>query len=100
MDTAPTTEERLDAIEEFLAQLVVLLEVEPEISRESVTEWLQICSAAARAHGTKTPREQAAFGQLCERVLSLEGEDSAPDNATRQATRAALQKAKDRRAGG
>ncbi|XXQ55634.1 hypothetical protein ACA040_004352 [Xenophilus aerolatus] len=93
MNPAPTPDERIDAIEEFLAQLVLLLEVEPNITKDTVTNWLQLSAAAVRAHKTKSPRQQAVFGQLCERVLDLDVE-AKPDERAQQATRAALKKAK------
>ena len=37
---APTLGERIDAIEKFLEQLVVLLEVEPDLSRANIAAWL------------------------------------------------------------
>ena len=65
----PTTTERIDAIEQFLQQLVLLLEVEPELSRESVGAWLQVCALSARASGVDAPRGTAALDDLCRRVL-------------------------------
>lgn len=62
MNPAPTPDERIDAIEEFLAQLVLLLEVEPNLTKDTVTNWLQLGAAAMRAHKTKSPRQQAVFG--------------------------------------
>ena len=66
----PTTSERIDAIEQFLQQLVVLLEVEPDISRETVSAWIAICSASALAHGVRTPQQTLTLEQLCRRVLT------------------------------
>lgn len=68
--TQPTIAERIDAIEQFLQQLVLLLEVEPEISRESISAWLQVCAASARANGIESPRRAAALDHLCVRVLN------------------------------
>lgn len=68
--TQPTTTERIDAIEQFLQQLVLLLEVEPELSRESISAWFQVCAASARASGLEVPRSSAALEQLCARVLT------------------------------
>ncbi|AGU51544.1 hypothetical protein VAPA_1c44710 [Variovorax paradoxus B4] len=67
---APTLGERIDAIEKFLEQLVVLLEVEPDLSRANIAAWLEIVGASARAHGLQTPRQQAAMELLCSRVLA------------------------------
>jgi hypothetical protein len=69
-EAAPTTtKERIDAIEQFLAQLVLLLEVEPELCRESISAWLQVCAVSTRACGPAAPRRTAALDQLCTRVL-------------------------------
>ena len=68
--TAPTLAERIDAIEHFLQQLVLLLEVEPDLNRESVAAWIEITNKSASAHGLQSERERIAMDQLCERVLS------------------------------
>jgi hypothetical protein len=67
---APTLAERLDAIEQFLQQLVLLLEVEPDLNRESVAAWIEITNRSAAAHGLQSARERAAMDRLCARVLS------------------------------
>jgi hypothetical protein len=67
---APTLAERIDAIEQFLQQLVQLLEVEPDLNRESIAAWIEITTASAGAHGLQALRQRAAMAQLCERVLS------------------------------
>ncbi|WP_339092248.1 hypothetical protein [Variovorax paradoxus] len=67
---APTLAERIDAIEQFLQQLVLLLEVEPDLNRETVAAWIEITNKSATAHGMQSARERAAMEQLCERVLS------------------------------
>ncbi len=67
---APTLAERVDAIEQFLQQLVLLLEVEPDLNRESVAAWIEITNRSASAHGLQSVRERAAMEQLCQRVLS------------------------------
>jgi len=67
---APTPSERIDAIEQFLQQLMLLLEVEPEINRETVSAWIAICSASALAHGARTPRQTKTLEGLCRRVLT------------------------------
>ncbi len=69
--TAPTLAERVDAIEQFLQQLVLLLEVEPELNRESVAAWIEITNKSATAHGLQSVEERAAMDQLCSRVLSF-----------------------------
>jgi len=66
----PTPAERIDAIEQFLQQLVLLLEVEPEINRETVSAWIDVCSASALAHGARTPRQTMTLEGLCRRVLT------------------------------
>ena len=67
---APTVAERIDAIEQFLQQLVLLLEVEPDLNRESVAAWIEITNKSAGAHGLQSVRERVAMEQLCARVLS------------------------------
>lgn len=67
---APTLAERIDAIEQFLQQLVQLLEVEPDLNRESISAWIEITTASAGAQGLQALRQRAAMEQLCERVLS------------------------------
>lgn len=66
---APTLGERIDAIELFLQQLVVLLEVEPDLSRENIAAWIEITNRSATAHGLQSPRERVAMDDLCKRVL-------------------------------
>jgi hypothetical protein len=68
---APTLAERVDAIEQFLQQLVLLLEVEPALNRETVAAWIEITNRSAAAHGLQSARERAAMEQLCSRVLNL-----------------------------
>jgi hypothetical protein len=67
---APTLGERIDAIELFLQQLVVLLEVEPDLSRENIAAWIEITNKSATAHGLQSLRERAAMDGLCARVLA------------------------------
>ncbi|MCY1542314.1 hypothetical protein D9M68_780570 [compost metagenome] len=67
---APTLAERIDAIEQFLQQLVLLLEVEPVLNRESIAAWIEITTASAGAQGLQALRQRAAMAQLCDRVLS------------------------------
>lgn len=66
----PTLGERIDAIELFLQQLVVLLEVEPDLSRENIAAWIEITNKSATAHGLQSRRERVAMEDLCKRVLS------------------------------
>ncbi|QRF56585.1 hypothetical protein [Variovorax paradoxus] len=68
--SAPTLAERIDAIEQFLQQLVVLLEVEPDLNRECIAAWIEISTSSASAHGLLTLRERAAMERLCARVFS------------------------------
>jgi hypothetical protein len=67
---APTLSERIDAIEQFLQQLVQLLEVEPDLNRETIAAWIEITTASAGAQGLQALRQRAAMAQLCERVLA------------------------------
>lgn len=66
----PTLSERIDAIEQFLQQLVQLLEVEPDLNRETIAAWIEITTASASAQGLQALRQRAAMAQLCERVLA------------------------------
>lgn len=68
-EAPPTELERIDAVENFMQQLVLLLEVEPDLTRENIGAWMQLCSASARAHGMETPRQTLALERLRERVL-------------------------------
>ena len=68
---APTLEERMGAVENFLQQLVVLLEVEPDLTRENIAAWIELTNRCAGAHGLQSLRERAAMEQLCSRVLSI-----------------------------
>lgn len=76
----PTPAERIDAVETFLQQLVLMLEVEPEITRENIGAWMDACSAGARAHGLQSTRQTMALEHLRSRVLSnsLDAERPAP----------------------
>lgn len=67
--TQPNAHERIDAIEQFLQQLVLLLEVEPELSRDSIGAWFAVCQASSRASGVGSARSEQALTQLCGRVL-------------------------------
>jgi hypothetical protein len=67
---APTLAERIDALEQFLQQLVLLLEVEPVLTAETIGAWITICSASGLAHGALTQRQTSALEQLCRRVLT------------------------------
>ena len=67
---APTLDERIGAVENFLQQLVLLLEVEPELTRENIAAWIELTNKCATAHGLQSPRERVAMDWLCERVLS------------------------------
>lgn len=80
MEALPTPSERIDAVETFLQQLVLMLEVEPEITRENIAAWMDVCSASARAHGLQSVRQTLALEHLRSRVLcnSLDIERPAP----------------------
>lgn len=68
-EAPPTELERINAVENFMQQLVLLLEVEPDLTRQNIGAWMQLCSASARAHGIETPRQTLALERLRERVL-------------------------------
>ena len=71
----------MGAVEDFLQQLVVLLEVEPELTRENISAWMELCSASARAHGLQSTRQALAMEHLRTRMfgLSLDIERATPD---------------------
>lgn len=60
---------RVEAIELFLQQLVLLLEAEPDLTAENVARWLMVCREQQRKHKTTSPPVLAAMGNLIERVL-------------------------------
>lgn len=68
---APTLDERMGAVENFLQQLVVLLEVEPDLTRENIAAWIELTNRCASAHGLQSLRERVAMDQLCSRVLNI-----------------------------
>lgn len=80
MEALPTPSERIEAVETFLQQLVLMLEVEPEITRENIGAWMEVCSASARAHGLQSMRQTLALEHLRGRVLcsSLDVERATP----------------------
>lgn len=59
----------MGAVENFLQQLVLLLEVEPELTRENIAAWIELTNKCATAHGLQSSRERTALDRLCERVL-------------------------------
>ncbi|WP_445287681.1 hypothetical protein [Variovorax atrisoli] len=79
-EALPTAVERIEAVENFLQQLVLLLEVEPDITRENIGAWMELCSASARAHGLQSRRQALAMEHLRARVLgpSLDIEHATP----------------------
>lgn len=67
-DAVPSTEDRLDAIELLLQQIVLLLEAEPTITAARLASWCAIASAAMRAHGSATEAQLTALNRLVRRV--------------------------------
>jgi len=91
-----TAHERLDAFELLLEQLLVLLEVEPNLNRQTIGAWLQVVRERMRSHQMITARQQVAFGQLAERVLG-ERDHGEPGEQAQRVARSALGKASRRR---
>lgn len=84
--------DRVDAIELFLQQLVLLLEAEKDLTAENMAAWLIECRDRQRAHRVSGAPVLAAFGNLIERVL-LTRDLPEPDAQARQAALIALLKA-------
>jgi hypothetical protein len=61
-------EDRLDAIELFLQQLVLLLEVEPVVTAANIRAWVNIASARMRQSGSASGHQLAALARLVEQV--------------------------------
>lgn len=67
-NATPSIEDRLNAIELLLQQLVLLLEAEPEVTAARLSAWAAIAAGAMRAHGSATEGQLAALARLVERL--------------------------------
>ena len=86
-------EPRVEAIELFLQQLVFLLEVEPNLNRQTISNWLLTCREAMRSHDVIAAPTSAAFGNLIDRTLELTSDPQEPNVAAKQAAASGLRKA-------
>ncbi|MFN3732232.1 hypothetical protein [Comamonas testosteroni] len=93
IDKPATPEERLDAIEDMLGHLILLLEAEPNFTAENLVKWIARCRLEERDRGISNPRAQVVFGQLCEKLDLVDtGPSEATDPAAQQAAQSALEK--------
>ncbi len=68
-EALPTLAERVEAMENFMQQFLLLVELEPELTRENIGAWMELCSHSARAHGLQTARQALAMTHLRARLL-------------------------------
>lgn len=66
----PTTEERLQALEFLVGQLVLTLDAEPRMSADSLSAWMALCQRRMRETESATPRQIAAIEAVSRRVLA------------------------------
>ena len=93
IDKPATPEERMDAIEDMLGHLILLLEAEPHFTAEALVKWIARCRLEERGRGISNPRAQVVFGQLCEKLDLVDtGPSEATDPAAQQAAQSALEK--------
>jgi len=90
-------EARIEAIELFLQQLVFLLEVESDLTKENISAWLMDCRSRQRDRGVTSPPVLAAFGNLVDKVLELTPDPDEPNPAARRAAALELKKAAAKR---
>lgn len=67
---APTTEQRVEALELFMQHLVLVIECQPSFNAEALDRWVQMCCARMEATGSTPPATVAALRQLQRKVLS------------------------------
>lgn len=97
MDRLDALEARIEANELFLQQLVLLLEVEPELTAENIASWLMLTRDRMRDHQVVAPPVLAAFGNLIDRVTALLPHPPESDDKARQAAKDALKKVQRRK---
>ena len=66
----PTTDERLQALEFLVGQLVLTLDAEPRMSSDSLAAWMALCQRRMRETASATPRQVAAIEAVSGRVLA------------------------------
>lgn len=67
---APTTEQRIEALELFLQHLVLVIECQPSFNAEALDCWVQMCCNRMDATGSSAPATVNALRQLQRKVLS------------------------------
>lgn len=65
----PTTEERLQALEFLVGQLVLALDGSGRLRTEDLAHWMALCTRRMRETGSATPRQIAAIEEVAGRVL-------------------------------
>jgi len=68
--TPPTTDERLQALEFLVGQLVLTLDAEPRMSSDSLAAWMALCQRRMRETASATPRQVAAIEAVTGCVLA------------------------------
>ncbi len=64
-----TTEERLQALEFLVGQLVLALDGSGRLRTEDLAHWMALCTRRMRETGSATPRQIAAIEEVAGRVL-------------------------------
>ena len=67
---APTTEQRIEALELFLQHLVLVIECQPAFSTEALDRWVRMCCNRMEANGSSPQATVHALRQLQRKVLS------------------------------
>lgn len=67
---APTTEQRIEALELFLQHLVLVIECQPSFNAEALDRWVHMCCDRMTATGSSAPATVNALRQLQRKVLS------------------------------
>lgn len=68
--TAPTAEQRIEALELFVQHLVLVLECQPNFTAEALDRWVQLCCNRMDTTGSTAPATVAALRLLQRKVLS------------------------------
>ena len=94
-----TIEERVDAIEQVMRDLLLVLESERRFTGAKLHEWLACVREAQMRHGEDNPRQQAAIERLCHDVLQI-GTGAQPGRDAVRGADQALQRLQPRAPGG
>ncbi|MGE3348176.1 MAG: hypothetical protein AB7I35_12160 [Ramlibacter sp.] len=92
-----TAAQRVDALEEAFANLLLVLEAEPEFTVEKFIDWLLLVREAGARHG-RPMSKSIALGLLAER-LSMHADLPPPGEAEVTAARKAILQARRPRPG-